>query len=40
MLIVGLIGAMVNVGDGFFVGCIWGLLLGGPLMKILIGKDE
>ena len=40
VLIVGLIGAMVNGGDGFFVGCIWGLLLGGPLMKILIGKDE
>lgn len=40
VLIVGLIGAMVNGGEGFFVGCIWGLLLGGPLMKILIGKDE
>ena len=40
VLIVGLIGAMVNGGDGFFVGCIWGLLLGGPLMKILMGKDE
>ena len=40
VLIVGLIGAMVNGGDGFFVGCIWGLLLGGPLMKILIGKDQ
>lgn len=39
VLVIGIIGACVNGGDGFFVGCIFGLFTGGPFAKLILSDD-
>lgn len=39
VLVIGIIGAFVNGGEGFFVGCILGLFTGGPFAKLILSDD-
>ena len=35
MLVVGIIGALANGGEGFFIGLLWGALFGGGVYKVM-----
>lgn len=39
VLVIGIIGAFVNGGEGFFGGCFWGLFTGGPFAKAILSDD-